>query len=50
MWNTTIEALQVYTGNKWENISTPKKPQGFEASGLVGKVTVVNKGDTTIII
>ena len=50
IWNTTIEALQVYKGNKWENISTPKKPQGFEALGSVGKVTVINKGDTTIII
>jgi hypothetical protein len=50
IWNTTIEALQVYTGNKWENISIPNNPQGFEASSSVGKVTVVNGGDTTIII
>ena len=50
IWNTTIEALQVYTGNKWENISTPNNPLGFELTGLVGKVSVVNKGDTTIKI
>jgi len=50
IWNTTIEALQVYTGSKWDNISTPNNPQGFEASSSVGKVTVVNGGDTTIII
>mgnify|MGYP001190618194 FL=1 len=50
IWNTTIEALQVYTGNKWENISTPNNPLGFELTGSVGKVSVVNKGDTTIKI
>ena len=50
IWNTTIEALQVYTGDKWENISTPNNPLGFELTGSVGKVSVVNKGDTTIKI
>ena len=50
IWNTTIEALQVYTGIKWENISTPNNPLGFELTGSVGKVSVVNKGDTTIKI
>ena len=50
IWNTTIEALQVYTGNKWENITTPNNPLGFELTGSVGKVSVVNKGDTTIKI
>ena len=50
IWNTTIEALQVYTGNKWENISTPNNPLGFELTGSVGTVSVVNKGDTTIKI
>ena len=47
----TLNKVNFYAGSiKWENISTPKKPQGFEALGSVGKVTVINKGDTTIII
>ena len=50
IWNTTIEVLQVYTGNTWLDIGTPKSPQGFQANTSVGKLTVTIDGDTTILI
>jgi|TARA_Y100000361_G_scaffold95294_1_gene85260 hypothetical protein len=50
IWNTTIEVLQVYTGNTWLDIGTPKSPQGFQADTSVGKLTVTIDGDTIINI
>ena len=50
IWNTTIEVLQVYTGNTWLDIGAPKSPQGFQADTSVGKLTVTIDGDTIINI
>ena len=50
VWNTSIEVLQVYTGNTWLDIGTPKTPKGFQAVAKLGGVTVTTNGDVTIII
>ena len=48
VWNTSIGVLQVYTGNKWIQLHTPKNPQGFELQSELGSVTVRNNGATSI--
>ena len=48
IWNTTLEVLQVYTGNKWVDIGTRLVDDGLEATSAVGKVTVRNNGATSI--
>ena len=48
IWNTTLEVLQVYTGNKWVDIGTRLVDDGLEATSAVGKVTVKNNGATSI--
>ena len=48
IWNTTLEVLQVYTGNKWVDIGTRLVDNGLEATSTLGKVTVRNNGATSI--
>ena len=48
IWNTTLEVLQVYTGNKWIDIGTRLVDDGLQATSAVGKVTVKNNGATSI--
>jgi len=48
IWNTTLEVLQVYTGNKWIDIGTRLVDDGLQATSAVGKVTVRNNGATSI--
>ena len=50
IWNTDIGVLQVYTGGRWQNISVPTAPKGFEASAEVGIVTLKLGGATTITL
>ena len=48
IWNTSIDVLQVYTGNRWVQLHTPVNPQGYELQSSVGSVTIKTVGDTTI--
>ena len=48
IWNTTLEVLQVYTGNEWVDIGTRLVDDGLQATSAVGKVTVKNNGATSI--
>ena len=48
IWNTTLEVLQVYTGNEWVDIGTRLVDDGLQAPSAVGKVTVKNNGATSI--
>ena len=48
IWNTSIDVLQVYTGNRWVQLHTPVSPQGYELQSSVGSVTIKTVGDTTI--
>lgn len=50
IWNTTIDVLQVYTGNKWIQLHDPVNPKGFEATGELGKIDIAIAGDITITI
>tara|TARA_R100000306_G_C4358251_1_gene133916 strand:+ start:512 stop:841 length:330 start_codon:yes stop_codon:yes gene_type:complete len=50
VWNTSNEALEVYTGSQWLTLSTPQNSHGFEATGTVGAVTVKLDGATTITL
>ena len=50
IWNTTVGVLQVYTGNKWVDISDRTFPQGFEMALALGKVSVKTNGDITITL
>ena len=45
--NTTKSVLQVYTGNKWQDLST-RTEVGLEATGAAGILTVSTNGATTI--
>ena len=47
IWNTNKSVLQVYTGSKWQDIST-RTEVGLEATGYVGNLTVSTNGATTI--
>ena len=47
IWNTSKDVLQVYTGSKWQDLST-RTPVGLEATGSVGTLTVATNGSTTI--
>tara|TARA_R110000822_G_scaffold135462_1_gene273044 strand:+ start:702 stop:1070 length:369 start_codon:yes stop_codon:yes gene_type:complete len=48
IWNTSIDVLQVYTGNRWIQLHAPVNPQGYELQSSVGSVTITIAGDTTI--
>ena len=47
IWNTNKSVLQVYTGSKWQDLST-RTEVGLEATGYVGTLTVSTNGATTI--
>lgn len=48
IWNTSIGVLQVYTGNYWIDLGTPRDPEGYEAKATLGDVSVKTNGDITI--
>ena len=48
IWNTNNESLEVYSGNEWITITTPKINKGLSATGSVGEVTLKLAGATSI--
>lgn len=48
IWNTSIGVLQVYIGNQWVQLHTPKNPQGFETTASLGFVSVKTNGNISI--
>ena len=50
IWNTSIDVLQVYTGNQWIQLHTPSNAQGFEMTASVGSLSVKTNGDISINI
>ena len=48
VWNTNNESLEVYSGNEWITITTPKINKGLSATGSVGEVTLKIAGATSI--
>ena len=47
IWITNKSVLQVYTGSKWQDIST-RTAVGLEATGSVGTLSVITNGAITI--
>jgi len=50
IFNTTTEVLQVYNGHNFLDLGTPANPQGYEAQGLVGSISVKTNGNITITL
>ena len=50
IWNTTLGVLQVYTGNQWIQLHTPRSSQGFEMAASVGSLSVKTNGNISINI
>lgn len=48
IWNTSVEVLQVWTGFYWLDIGERLIDLGYEASALLGEVTVTTGGDVSI--
>jgi len=49
IWNPSENALEVFHGKKWVNI-TDSDATGVEATGGVGKLSVVNNGTISITL
>ena len=49
IWNLNESVLQVWTGDSWENISTPKTA-GVSGTGAVGTLQVINAGAIDVAI
>ena len=49
IWNLTEGVLQVWLGNRWENISTPETA-GVSATATLGTVQVIASGNITVEI
>ena len=49
IWNLSEGVLQVYTGNVWQNISSPST-SGLSATGSIGNVSVSTNGSVVVDI
>jgi len=49
IWNVTEGVLQVYTGNVWQDISSPST-SGLSATGSIGNVSVSTNGSVVVDI
>jgi hypothetical protein len=50
IWNTTLNVLQVYSGNNWIDLIDNPNTAGYEATTSLGTVSVITGGDITINI
>ena len=49
IWNLNESVLHVWTGDSWENISTPETA-GVSATGAVGALQVITAGSINVSI
>ena len=49
IWNLDESVLQVWLGNRWENLSTPST-SGLSATATLGKIQVIASGNITVEI
>ena len=49
IWNTTVEALQLYTGTAWGELSSPAI-SGLSATGGIGIVQVITGGSIVVTL
>lgn len=52
IWNTSINTLQVYSGNEWISLSQtlPYETDPLEATAIVGSVQVVTAGNIVVSV
>ena len=50
IWNTTLNVLQVYSGNNWIDLTDNPNTAGYEATKRLGTISVITGGDITINI
>tara|TARA_R100001244_G_scaffold130228_1_gene102189 strand:+ start:1167 stop:1535 length:369 start_codon:yes stop_codon:yes gene_type:complete len=48
IWNTSIDVLQVYTGNRWLDIEKRGLDTGYEMQAELGKITVTTDGNVSV--
>ena len=49
IWNVSENALEVFNGKKWVNI-TSSDATGVEATGALGKLSIANNGTISITL
>jgi hypothetical protein len=50
IFNTTTQVLQVFNGTEFINLMDEPNPQGYEAQGLLGNISVITNGNITITL
>ena len=50
IFNTTTQVLQVFNGTEFIDLMDEPNPQGYEAQGLLGSVSVKTNGNITITL
>ena len=50
IFNTTTQVLQVFNGTEFIDLMDEPNPQGYEAQGLLGSISVKTNGDITITL
>tara|TARA_R100000479_G_scaffold147963_1_gene83483 strand:+ start:191 stop:520 length:330 start_codon:yes stop_codon:yes gene_type:complete len=50
IWNTTLNVLQVYSGNNWIDLTDNPNAAGYEATTGLGTISVITGGDIAINI
>lgn len=50
IFNTTTQVLQVFNGTEFIDLMDEPNPQGYEAQGLLGSISVITNGNITITL
>lgn len=50
IWNTTLNVLQVYSGNSWIDLTDNPNTAGYEATISLGTISVITGGDIAVNI
>ena len=50
IFNTTTQVLQVFNGTEFIDLMNEPNPQGYEAQGLLGNISVTTNGNITITL
>jgi len=50
IFNTTTQVLQVFNGTEFIDLMDEPNPQGYEAQGLLGNISVNTNGNITITL
>jgi hypothetical protein len=50
IFNTTTQVLQVFNGTEFIDLTDEPNPQGYEAQGLLGNISVITNGNITITL